>query len=388
LMKVLNVNMSLDPVHGGGSVERTFQISRHLVKAGCQCTVITTDIGLTIQRISELKGVDVVAFPTLVKRFYIPMFSYRKIKDIVKSIDIIHLINHWTLLNALVYIIARRLKKPYVVCPAGSLPYHKRSEKIKKYYNLLIGYRIIRNANGYIAISPDEIGQFREYGIHADNISLIPNGINIDDFHDVHENTFRKKFKIGDKPFVLFMGRLTSIKGPDLLLRAFCKVINSKNIDYHLVFAGPDEGMLPELKEISQKQGVDDKVHFIEYVGGIDKVSAYYEADLLVIPSRQEAMSIVVLEAGITGTPALLTDRCGFNIIEDIHGGKVVPATIEGLASGLTKLLSKPDQLESMGKGLRKYVYENYTWEKIINEHIALYDKILSSRSYNNEGNS
>lgn len=376
-MKVLNVNMSLDPVHGGGSVERTFQMSRHLVKAGHQCAVITTDIGLTPQRISELEGVDVVAFPTLVKKYYIPKFSYRKIRDIVKNIDIIHLMNHWTFLNALVYIIARNLKKPYVVCPAGSLPYHGKSERIKKIYNLIVGYRIIRNANRCIAISPDEIDQFREYGIRADNISVVPNGINADDFCDAHANVFRKRFKMGDEPFVLFMGRLASIKGPDLLLRAFCNVINSKNINYHLVFAGPDEDMLVELKKISQEQGVDNKVHFIGYVGGTEKVSAYREADLLVIPSRQEAMSIVVLEAGITGTPVLLTDRCGFDVVEDVNGGKVVPATVEGLERGLTELLREPDRLGSMGMNLRKYVDENYTWEKTVNKHIALYNDIL-----------
>lgn len=376
-MKVLNVNMSLDPVNGGGSVERTFQISMHLVKAGIKCTVVTTDIGLTQKRINELMGVDVVAFPTLVKRFYIPIFSYRKIRTIVKSVDIIHLMNHWTFLNALLYIAARRFRKPYVICPAGSLPHHRRSERLKKMYNLLIGYRIIRNANGYIAISPNEIDQFREYGIHADNITIIPNGINIDDYRDVHENTFRKKFQIGDKPFVLFMGRLSSIKGPDLLLRAFSNIVNSQKIDCHLVFAGPDEGMLFELKKFTQEQGIENKVHFIGYVSGIDKVSAYYAADFLVIPSRQEAMSIVVLEAGITGTPVLLTDRCGFNVVEDIDGGMVVPATVKGLEKGLTELLREPDKLESMGLNLRKYVEENYTWERTVNKHIALYNDIL-----------
>lgn len=380
-MKVLNVNMSLDPVHGGGSVERTFQMSRHLVKAGIQCTVITTDIGLTPQRINDLEGVDVVAFPVLIKRVFLPIFSYRKIRDIIKNVDIIHLMNHWTFLNAIVYIIARCAKKPYVVCPAGSLPYHRRSEKIKKIYNLLIGYRIVRNADGCIAISPDEIDQFREYGVTVDKVSVIPNGINPDDFRDVGDSAFREKFGIGDHPFVLYMGRLSSIKGPDLLLRAFCNVMKWQNHNYHLVFAGPYGDMLPELKKIASESGGDNRIHFIGYVGGKDKVGAYYAADLLVIPSRQEAMSIVVLEAGITGTPVLLTDRCGFNVVADINGGKVVPATVDGLQDGLSELLSRPDQLESMGKNLRQQIYENFTWEKIINKYLLLYDKILKNGS-------
>jgi len=42
-MNILNVNMSIDPVTGGGTAERTLQISRALNRAGHQCTVLTTD---------------------------------------------------------------------------------------------------------------------------------------------------------------------------------------------------------------------------------------------------------------------------------------------------------------------------------------------------------
>ena len=114
--------MSLDPVSGGGSVERTFQMSRFLVKSGVGCSVLTTDIGLTPERIKDLAGVTVVALKSLNKRFYVPLSSFEMIKSIVKNADIIHLMNHWTLLNVIVYFFAKRLNKPYVVCPAGSLP--------------------------------------------------------------------------------------------------------------------------------------------------------------------------------------------------------------------------------------------------------------------------
>ncbi len=50
-MKVLNVIMSLDPVMGGGAVERTFQMSQYLVKAGIDCTILTTDVGLSPKKI-------------------------------------------------------------------------------------------------------------------------------------------------------------------------------------------------------------------------------------------------------------------------------------------------------------------------------------------------
>ena len=111
--------------------------------------------------------------------------------------------------------------------------------------------------------------------------------------------------------------------------------------------------------------------------GGADKSNAYHAADLLVIPSRQEAMSIVVLEAGISGTPVLLTDQCGFNVIEKIDGGKVVQPSVKGIELGLIEILRDKDRLNSMGSNLKQYTNENFTWDSIIGKYLTLFGQIL-----------
>jgi glycosyltransferase involved in cell wall biosynthesis len=379
-MKVLNVNMSLDPVTGGGTAERTFQISKYLAKAGIECMVLTTDLGLTQERIKAMGKVRIIALPCLFRRFYVPKFSYKHIKNVVKSVDVVHLMGHWTIINALVYFIAHRLNKPYVVCPAGALPIYGRSLIIKKIYNFVIGKRIMRKTNGHIAIAVNEINQFQAYGVGAGKISIIPNGINAEDFQATDAAGFRKKYGLGNNPFIMFMGRLNSIKGPDLLLRAFCNV-KDKLQDFHLVLVGPDGGMLSELQKMVIEFSSGDRVHFLGYLGGVDKSQAYHAAGLTVIPSRQEAMSIVVLETGIAGTPVLLTDQCGFNEVAIISGGLVVPASVDGLQKGLLELLKDPDKLKSIGANLKKHVIENYTWERIINKYIDLYIQILGDKN-------
>jgi glycosyltransferase involved in cell wall biosynthesis len=372
--------MSLDPVSGGGTAERTFQISRSLVRAGLQCDVLTINSNLDDERIEQLDVINLVALECLVKRYYIPKLSQQTIKDAVANADIIHLVNHWTILNALVYISARRKNKPYVVCPAGALPLFGRSQKFKYLYNKFIGNNIISNADGHIAISENEIPQFEPYGVASDKITVIPNGINPEDFKSSDVDNFRRKFGLNDSPFILFIGRLNTIKGPDLLLNAFKKISEAFN-DYHLVFAGPDGGMLSELKNKSEEMEIADQVHFTGYLGGEEKSSAYRAAGLLAIPSRQEAMSIVVLEAGIMGTPVLLTDQCGFDEVERIGGGKVVSASVEGLQNGLIGMLKEPDNLKSIGKNLKRHVIDNYTWERIINKYIDLYRQVLSNKN-------
>jgi len=144
-----------------------------------------------------------------------------------------------------------------------------------------------------------------------------------------------------------------------------------------LVFVGPDDGMLSELKQMVDEYQLNDRIHFIGYLGGADKSNAYHAADLLVIPSRQEAMSIVVLEAGISGTPVLLTDQCGFNVIEKIDGGKVVQASVKGIELGLIEILRDKDRLNSMGSNLKQYTNENFTWDSIIGKYLTLFGQIL-----------
>ncbi len=377
-MKILNVIMHMDAVTGGGSVERTFQMSHFLARIGEECSVLTTDSGLTAERLNTLAGINVVALPCLNKRFYIPRFSYARIKKLVSAVDVIHLMNHWTFLNALVYFIAKKLNKPYVVCAAGSLPIYGRSKTFKKLYNLLIGKMIIRNASFCIAISSDEIEHFKSYGVEADKIIIIPNGITADNLMSKDDALFRRKFKLSDNRIILFAGRLNKIKGPDLLLRAFCNLKEELH-NYQLVFIGPDDGMLPMLKEIVSTNELQNRVHFLGYLMGEDKSYAYNSSELLVIPSRHEAMSIVVLEAGVIGKPVLLTDQCGFDSVATIDGGKVVPASVEGLRQGLIELLDGSDRLEAMGKNLKKFVNENFLWDSLVSKYVNLYKRILNN---------
>jgi glycosyltransferase involved in cell wall biosynthesis len=376
-MRVLNVNVLLDPITGGGTAERTFQMSRALARAGIECTILTTDIGLTVDRTRQLGNVRVIALPCVSKRFFVVKFSWSQLKALVVSVDVIHLMGHWSMLNVLVTLLARQTGTPYVVCPAGELTLFGRSRWIKQLFNILIGYRIVREAAGYIAVTPDEFPAYVRYGLEASQVTVIPNGINEADFSLDGVSQFADRFGLGAAPFILFMGRLNAIKGPDLLLEAFCSIAHI-HPEHHLVFAGPDGGLLSSLQKMTKEQGLSDRVHFIGYVAGLEKAEGYRAADILVIPSRQEAMSIVVLEAGIVGTPVLLTDKCGFNEVARVGGGRVVSATAIDLAAGLDSLLADRSALKGMGEHLQAHVRNSFTWEVIVVRFQDLYQRILA----------
>lgn len=374
-MHVLNVNSSIDFETGGGMAERTFQMSRALAKAGVRCTVLTINTGHDLEREEALKPADVVAMPLLWRRFYVPRISWREIKGLVDSADVIHLMGHWTLLNALVYIAVRRATKPYVVCPAGALPLFGRSAWLKKIYNLIIGNAIVRNASAWIAVTAGEFPHFEAYGVRSSQVTVIANGVCEEDFPRVDIEAFRAKSGLPEGPIILFMGRLNPIKGPDLLLNAF-SLVQGRIRDYHLVFAGPDEGMQAGLVAYAANNGLAERVHFLGFVGGNEKAAAYQMASLLVVPSRQEAMSIVALEAGVCGTPVMLTDQCGFGEIRSLDPGLEVPATAVGISEGLINLLNRPDLMDRMAIEFREFVLKRYTWTGMVSEYLDLYGKI------------
>jgi glycosyltransferase involved in cell wall biosynthesis len=380
LMRVLNVNSSLDLKSGGGTAERTFQMSRFLAMHGVDCTVLKIGNDLDQERLAELAPATVEAFRPMWKRFYIPRVKWATLSKLVDDADIVHLMGHWGVLNALIYVVLRTRRKPYVVCPAGALPIFGRSRYLKRLYNALIGNAIIQNASGWIAVTASEIPHFEKYGVSSANITIIPNGVVENELPAGAVERTRVKFSLPNAPHILFMGRLNAIKGPDLLLNAF-KSVAGDFPTCHLVFAGPDGGMLSVLRRAAIDLGFSHRVHFLGYVDGGDKTALYHMADLLVVPSRQEAMSIVALEAGICGTLAMITDQCGFSEVASIDPRLEVPATAAGIATGLRLLLSDKASMDSLAPKWQQFVRGRFAWDKLIHRYIGFYHGLLSSKA-------
>ena len=378
-LRILNVNDTLDLQTGGGTAERTFQMSRCLARHGAHCEVLTIDSEQLVEsRIEAIKPATVSVMPCLWKRFNVPRWRLKTIRRLVNDTDIIHLMGHWSMLNAMVYCIARRMSKPYVICPAGALPLFGRSKYLKCIYNLLVGDAILRNASGWIAVTKSELPQFEAYGINPLSVTVIPNGVNEEDFPSTHDDSFKGRYGLPEVPIVLFMGRLNPIKGPDILLEAFISARNAFS-DVHLVFVGPDGGMLASLRQMADQSGVSEFVHFLGYLEGADKVSAYRMAKLLVVPSRQEAMSIVAIEAGFCDTPVLLTDQCGFSDVRLINASLEVPATTLGIASGLINLLGESNNLAEIAPAWSNFVKQKYSWTALAPEYFRFYRSVLEA---------
>lgn len=362
-MKIMLVNHLLDSAIGGGTAERTYQLARFMTQLGVECTVLTLDIGLGSKRREALRFANLEVVACLNPRYFLPKLTMRRARALVKKCDIVLLSGHWTILNVLVARACQQLQLPYMFAPAGALVPFGRSIGLKRIYDAMVGKTLVRNAACWIAVTEAERADFMRYGIDDQQVVVIPNGINPVDYriNSLDAEASRSVAKSSGAPYVLFLGRLNLIKGPDLLIDAF-SLLAAKHPGVHLILAGPDDGMQASLLQRAEERGLRDRIHFPGFLEGPIKAGILREATLLVIPSRREAMSIVVLEGGICGCPVLFTDACGLEVLALRQAGTMTSVSVVDLAEAMDRLLADPGLCRSQAERLHRIVLNEYTW--------------------------
>jgi len=364
-MKILNIIMSLDTKEGGGAVERVCNLSKYLSINGHQCTLLTTSKNFSNLRKRSLGKVNVVKLPYFSERFLIPLGLFKWLKENIKNYDIVHLSLNWSVITAFAFIFLYFNKVNYYFSAMGWLKISGRSKILKTIYKYLISIPMVRNSKKCIAITKQEVKDYQIYGAKKKNIIRIPNGIDVKYYSkNCSTNFFKKKHKLTKKKIIFFIGRIDKIKGVDLLLNAFLK-IHKKLKNYQLVICGFDGGILDDLKKKVRKFNVQKKVTFIEPIWGVEKISAYKSADISVIPSRYDTMTIVALESGILKTPIIITKKSNFNEVKKSNGAIIVNANSEDISRALLKILINRKKLNKMGKNLQRFVKTNYDWNLI-----------------------
>jgi glycosyltransferase involved in cell wall biosynthesis len=191
---------------------------------------------------------------------------------------------------------------------------------------------------------------------------------------------FRSRFGLQDKSVVLFLGRIHPVKGLDLLITAFGKVIRKKP-DTVLVIAGPDsEGYGKVIDRQIKSGGISQKVIMAGMLTGVDKLAALADADLLVQPSYQEGHSIAVTEALYYGVPVVISEACHMPEVASHNAGVIVDNKAMQLSNVLIDLLSNPERRITMGEAGRLLALRYYSWDAVAREMKKVYEEILMQK--------
>ena len=180
-------------------------------------------------------------------------------------------------------------------------------------------------------------------------IYLLPNPINDDCYTNLPEQGgFIRKWNLGNKRLVLFLGRLHWIKGIDVLIDAIRLI--EEIPDLHLVIAGPDDGAEEALRARAVHRKIMDKITFTGFLNDFEKVQALVDSEVVVIPSRRESFPGTALEAVAAAKPVVLSSMCG--IVNWIPGRAAMTVFESGNADDLARKLKTVLQSRSSPQDL------------------------------------
>jgi glycosyltransferase involved in cell wall biosynthesis len=152
-----------------------------------------------------------------------------------------------------------------------------------------------------------------------------------------------------DQPRIVFSGKLTPIKAPDVLLEAFARV-DRPRASLCLVGDGP---LRAQLQARARALGLADRVLFAGFRNQRELPAFYDAADVFVLPSRQEPWGLVVNEAMNAGRAVVASDKVGSaaDLVRPGENGAIFPAgDIDALAAALKYCLASPEYSAAMGR--------------------------------------
>ena len=264
--------------------------------------------------------------------------------------------------------------------PHGALdPYiHRRHRAKKAIFDLWFQDRMLAGAAAIHYTAEEEMRLATPFVGGAPGI-VVPNGLDLSDYaHLPPRGSFRRLHPaIGERPIVLFFGRLNFKKGLDILTAAFGRLGERAN-EARLVIAGPDGGYRAATEAFVDQAGIRDRTVFTGLLQGEDKLAALADADLFVLPSYSENFGIAVIEAMACGLPVVISDRVNIwrEIVAD-GAGLATPLEADAVAAAMARLLADPGLRRTMGEAGRRSVARRYAWDHVAEALEAAYRAII-----------
>lgn len=228
-----------------------------------------------------------------------------------------------------------------------------------------------RQADRVVAVSHKLAERAIEKGASPERVTVVYNGIDVAEIGGPSMDTLPRKADIE----LLVVGRLSHEKGIDILLEAI-PLLKNASVRVRLVGEGDAR---PALQRQARNLRIVDRV---EFIGGVPRatLSALYRScDLVVMPSRSDAMPLVALEAMTCGRPVLATRVGGIpEVIDDgVQGRLVPPEDPSALAKAIDELFENPTRRISMAEAAVARAAK-FDWPQVLDQ---FHDAVLKTFS-------
>jgi D-inositol-3-phosphate glycosyltransferase len=291
-----------------------------------------------------------------------------------KRPDVIHA-HHW-LSGLAVLAAADGLDIPVVQSFHGLASLEARIGEHPSPARLRMERAIGRGVDALIATTESECAELTRLGVSRPRISAVPSGVDREKFKPQGRTLLPR----GERPRIVMLSRRAAGNGARTVIQALARIPGAE-----LVVAGgpaPEEldgdPAIHELRIVAKEAGVAERVTFLGRIASTDVPGLLRSADLTVSIPSYESFGRVPVESMACGTPVVVTAVGGHldTVIDDVTGVYVRPGRPAELAQRIRGLLAEKTHLAALGIGGADRVRARYSWERIANETLKVYESL------------
>ena len=400
-IKVIHIITRLDM---GGSAQNTLLTALHhdsqhynvwLIKGSTLESAMTkAETKLVEDQLETAKkrGIVIIELPSLVRRIS-PINDLRALVALFRLIrktepHIVH--THTSKAGILGRLTAWLARVPTIIhTPHGHVFYGHFGRLLSRIF-LQIEKLLAKITHHHIALTPEECNDYLSLRVaQPNNTSVIHSGVDLQRFSKGAKQRTETRKELGFSPHSLvvgYVGWLIPIKGVTYLVNAMARIVEQhpKSL-LVLVGNGDDKGEEEiKLKEQVEKAGLADKVRFLGWRPDVDEIMGCF--DIFVLPSLNEGMGRVLVEAMAAGLPIVASRVGGIpDLVKQGENGLLVPpADTSALEKAISALLQDGARRKRMGKAGKK-MCGPYSAEAMVEQVDVLYTELLEKYSHNRD---
>ena len=279
---------------------------------------------------------------------------------------------------------AREMDVPHVITfhTLARIKMQSRAGEREPLQRQQVEQQLMASAQRIVAFSPHERDSMqRLYYADPARIELVSCGVDLETFQPLNQEEARKRLGLNGDKVLLYVGRIESLKGLDLLVHAAAQLETCHGV--RVLVVGGDNGKdqeLDRLRRLTEELNVDDKFDFVGRVDQQELPTYYSAADVCVVPSFYESFGLAALESMACGTPVVASRVGGLSTVIQ-HGSTGYLKSWrcpEAFAHSLEMIISSKRLQDSMGAAARRRA-EGLGWDQVAERMAGIYDSLSAT---------
>jgi len=359
----------------GGAEKNCFYLARELAKKH-EVHVFTSDRkdNQILKKEEIFEGIHIHRYKNLFRYKYYLTFTPGLLNLLKYDLDVLHVHSFGFLWHDFVVLSKKLFSNTKIVnTPHGPFMALTKYGFFQNIFrNMIVFLELFFNKlyDNVIQVNPTQYKWITEYGISKNKIKYIPNGIPLDNFNEMDSKSFIKKYNLGNKFVISYLGRVQKYKGIDQVIKVLPK------LEEKIVFLvmGKDVGDKKRLIKLAKKLKVDERVIFTE-VSDTEKLIGLDVSEVFILPSDWEAFGIVILEAMARSNAIISTRTEGGSFLVGKENGFVYDFGDLNKLEESIKILFNNNQLRNKIKKNNLEKAKEFLWENIVRDLERVYQK-------------